>query len=176
MNCPDCDRTLQTGASRCSCGWATPTKKAGLLPSCLRCGIPIPGARTLYGLCASCVNIEQTGLAQLARDLSAGRIPKVNPAYAPAYMRKETDGCSGAAGERESGPLSPLSLTNGGHRHESEGNSVRASVGGTLQVADETPKGTLRLDLRGTGDPPRGAVPGPKNRRSRTPASRTAIR
>jgi len=176
MNCPDCDRTLQTGASRCSCGWATPTKKAGLLPSCLRCGIPIPGARTLYGLCASCVNIEQTGLAQLARDLSAGRIPKVNPAYAPAYMRKETDGCSGAAGERESGPLSPLSLTNGGHRHESHERGPDDDVRTATEVEHQTTHPTDTHVAGRAWSTPRGELQGPKNRRSSRPASRTAVR
>lgn len=56
------------------------------------------GYRQLYGLCQTCIDTEHAQHVQLLRDIQSGRVPRVVPAYAPAYtQRKERDGRPGAS-------------------------------------------------------------------------------
>jgi len=55
-------------------------------PSCIRCTRPMLGYHARYGLCATCIDGELAQLSTLQRDIVSGKVPKVNPKYAPEHV------------------------------------------------------------------------------------------
>lgn len=62
-----------------------PASTRGWEPSCIRCTRAMPGYHARFGLCATCIDGELAQLSVLQRDIVSGKVPRVNPKYAPEH-------------------------------------------------------------------------------------------